>query len=210
MFEEVLPKKTKDSLALLGKSGLMKDAYLAGGTALALQIGHRISVDFDFFTQKQFESEIFVQQLSALPINFRLERLAWGTILGHLGETRFSLFYYNYPLLVKQADFLNINMAGIKDIAAMKIAAISDRGTRRDFIDLYFILEKEKICSLEEALELYDAKFKVLNQNKMHILKSLIYFEAAEKVETPKMLKNVNWKEVKKYFEREVKLIAPK
>ena len=210
MFEEVLPKKTKDSLALLGKSGLMKDAYLAGGTALALQIGHRISVDFDFFTQKQFESEIFVQQLSALPINFRLERLAWGTILGHLGETRFSLFYYNYPLLVNHVNFTGINIAGIKYLAAMKIAAISDRGTRRDFIDLYFILEKEKICSLEEALEFYGEKFKILHQNKMHILKSLMYFDEAEKVETPKMLKNVNWKEVKKYFEREVKIIAPK
>jgi len=58
MFEEVLPKKAKSALAILGESGLMKGAYLAGGTALALQIGHRISVDLDFFTQKQFESEI--------------------------------------------------------------------------------------------------------------------------------------------------------
>ena|SRR3989344_79951 len=210
MFEEVLPKKAKSALAILGESGLMKGAYLAGGTALALQIGHRISVDLDFFTQKQFESEILVQRLSALQINFRLERLAWGTILGHFGETRFSLFYYNYPLLVKQVNFSGINIAGIKDLAAMKIAAISDRGTRRDFIDLYFILEKEKICSLEEMLKFYGEKFKILHQNKMHILKSLMYFEEAEKAEVPKMLKSVSWKEVKKYFEWEVKIIAPK
>ena len=207
MFEEVLPKEAKRSLALLGESGILKDAYLAGGTALALQMGHRISVDFDFFTKKKFNSEMLVQKLAALPAKFQLERLEWGTILGYVGRTRFSLFYYNYPLLDKPAFFSGIKLASIKDIASMKIAAISDRGAKRDFIDLYFILAVEKAFSFKDVLNFYDKKFKVLRQNKMHILKSLIYFNDAEKVEMPKMLKDVNWKEVKKYFEKEVKEI---
>lgn len=77
MFEEILPKSAKNSLAILGESGLLKDAYLAGGTALALQIGHRISVDFDFFTSKEFDEKIFIQKIIRLPINFQLERTDW-------------------------------------------------------------------------------------------------------------------------------------
>lgn len=208
MFEKVLSKNARSGLALLGKSGLLKDAYLAGGTALALQIGHRISVDFDFFTQKKFREKIFVQKLSSLPIDFQLERLESGTILGNLGKTKFSLFFYDYPLLNKAREFLNINVASVKDIAPMKLLAISGRGTKRDFIDLYFIIGVEKIFSLAEIFDLYNQKFKVLVQNKMHILKSLTYFEDADKDLMPEMLKNIDWQKVKKFFETEAKLLA--
>jgi len=203
MFEEVLPKKTKQSLALLGKSGLLKDAYLAGGTALALQIGHRISVDFDFFTPKEFDEKILVQQLQERLPDFQLERIGWRTILGYLQKTRFSLFFYEYPLLFPVHKFLEINVVDIKDIAPMKIASIADRGTKRDFIDLYFIVAIEKILSLREALELYDKKFKLLKQNKAHIFKSLVYFEDAEKDEMPAMIKIIDWKIIKEFFEKE-------
>lgn len=87
----------------------------------------------------------------------------------------------------------------------MKIAAISDRGTKRDFIDLYFIIKMEKVLSLDEILRLYDKKFGLLKQNKIHILKSLCYFDDAEQEPMPKMLKDVSWKEVKKFFEEEIK-----
>jgi len=204
MFEAVLPKNTKESLAVLGKSKLLENAYLAGGTALALQIGHRVSVDFDFFTDQIFNEKSAVRELNNLPARFQLERLAQGTIVGYFNKTRFSLFFYNYPLLAKPKKFLNINIADIKDIAPMKLAAISDRGVKRDFIDLYFIL-KEKFYTLPEVFALYDKKFKVLNQNKLHILKSLTYFEDAEKNPLPKMLKDVDWPEVKKFFEKETK-----
>lgn len=210
MFEEVLPSKTKKSLALLGKSGLLKDAYLAGGTALSLRIGHRISVDLDFFTKKKFKEEIFIQKLAKLPVNFHLERLSWGTILGYLETTRFSCFFYNYPLLAKSNKFLNINVADIADIAPMKINAISDRGTKRDFIDLYFIIALEKTFTLEEILRLYDKKFKALQENKLHIFKSLVYFRDAEQNPMPKMIKNVDWSEVKKFFEKEVEILGRK
>jgi len=111
-------------------------------------------------------------------------------------------------LLFKKMNFSGINIADPRDIAAMKIAALSDRGTKRDFVDLYFIFAEEKIITLPETLKLYDKKFKTLRQNKIHIIKSLSYFEDAEKDEMPKMIKPVNWKKVKEYFITEQKKIA--
>lgn len=203
MFEEVLSKDAKKSLALLGKSKILKDAYLAGGTALCLQFGHRFSYDFDFFTQKEFDAEILVQRIKKLLPDFQLERTAWRTILGYIGRTRFSLFFYDYPLLFGTHEYFKINIVDVKDIAPMKIAAISDRGTKRDFIDLFFIINIKKISTFEGILKLYDRKFKLLRQNKFHILKSLYYFEDADKDEMPEMIEKVKWLEVKKFFKEE-------
>ncbi len=208
MFEEVLSRSTKESLALLGKSGILNDAYMAGGTALALQIGHRFSRDFDFFSIKEFDEDLLTQRIKELMSDFKLEKTEWRTIMGNIKKTRFSLFFYNYPLLFKTHNFLGVEIADVKDIAPMKIAAISDRGAKRDFIDLYFLIKVEKILSLAEALRLYEKKFKLLKQNKMHILKSLRYFEDADGTAMPKMIKNVSWREVKKFFEGEIKKIS--
>ena len=210
MFKEVLSKNAEKSLDLLGKSGLLKSAYLAGGTALAIHLRHRYSYDFDFFTSKNFNENILVQRLKELFPNFILEKKERGTILGYLGKTRFSLFFYKHPLLFKTHKFLDINIADIKDIAAMKIAAIADRGTKRDFIDLYFILNEAKIMTLEKSLKLYDKKFKVLPQNKVHILKSLLYFENADKDQSPKMIKPIKWPKVKEFFIDEQKRLTKK
>ncbi len=210
MFEEVLSKNESQSLAVLGKSGLLADIYMAGGTALALQISHRFSYDFDFFTPKEFDENMMVQRIKELMPDFELERKEWRTILGYIKESRFSLFFYSYPLLFKTDNFLGADIADIRDIAAMKIAAISDRGVKKDFIDLYFILEKEKILSLEKALELYDKKFETLKQNKLHILKSLQYFIDAEESEMPKMIKPISWPDVKSFFKKEVKIFSEK
>src|SRR4030043_2294207 len=160
MFEKVLSKNAKKSLALIGESGLMKEAYLAGGTALALEIGHRKSIDFDFFTAREFNENTVIQRLNSLLPDFELEKQDWRKILGYIGKTRFSYFFYEYPLQYKTLKFKNISLADPRDIAAMKIAALADRGTKRDFIDLFFIFEVEKIITLEEAMHLYDKKFK--------------------------------------------------
>lgn len=210
MFEEILSKNAKESLALLGESELVKNGYLAGGTALALQLGHRRSYDFDFFTTKKFDEEEFLKKLKKLLPSFQTERTGWKTLLGHLGKTKFSYFYYQYPLLFNPLKYGKINLADVRDIAAMKIAAVSDRGTKRDFIDLYYIFCVKKIISIDEAIRLYDLKFKTLRQNKIHVLKSLSYFEDADQDIMPKMIEPVNWRLVKKYFLTEQKKLASK
>jgi len=203
MFEKVLSKKAKESLALLGESKILEEAYLAGGTALALQIGHRLSYDFDFFTRKEFDEKMLVQRIKKVVPEFELESVSWRTILGYIQKTRFSLFFYDYSLLFPSRKFLKINIADVRDIAPMKIAAISDRGRKRDFIDLFFIVKIKKVLTLEEVLKLYDKKFKLLKQNKLHVFKSLSYFEDADKDEMPKMIEKIKWQEVKKFFKEE-------
>ena len=202
MFEQVLPGNTKAVLALLEKSGIIQKAYLAGGTALTLQLGHRISYDLDFFTQEEFDEQALLPEIEKIS-NFQLERLAWRTILGKFKDVKFSIFYYKYPLLYSAKKFGMINITDTRDIAAMKIAAIASRGTKRDFVDLYFICRET--MSLLDVIRVYDEKYRNLAATEIHIMKSLIYFEDAEPDEMPEMLKKASWEDIKKYFEGEIK-----
>lgn len=195
MFEQVLPGNTKAILAILGKSEIIQKAYLAGGTALALQLGHRISYDLDFFIQEEFDEKMLLPEVKKIS-GFQLEEIAWRTILGKLEDLRFSIFYYKYPLLYPTKTFGAIKVADVPDIAAMKIGAIASRGSKRDFVDIYFICKEA--ASLKEIIQLYDKKYGNLATTKMHIIKSLVYFEDAEPDEMPRMLKKATWKDVKK------------
>ncbi len=199
MFTNTLSKGAATALALLGKSNVLKDAYLAGGTACALQIGHRISVDLDFFTEKESPVEFILKQLEQLP-GFKLDETTKWTILGSFQKVKFSHFYYPYPLIKKASLFSQTSIASLEDIAAMKIDAICSRGTKRDFIDLYFLTKK---FSLDKILKFYDKKYGKLSNNIYHILKSFNYFTDADPQPSPKMLIPVSWEEVKKFFQAE-------
>lgn len=207
MFEQVLPGNTKKILALLEKSEIIQKAYLAGGTALSLQLGHRISYDLDFFIIEEFDVEILLPKIKNIS-NFELEKISWKTILGKFKDVRFSIFYYGYPLLYPTKKFGKINILDARDIAAMKIAAVASRGVKRDFVDLYFLCKE--VISLEETIELYDKKYKNLAATSMHIIKSLTYFEDAEDQDMPHMLRKLDWQQVKNYFNAEVKKIGKK
>src|SRR3989344_8458756 len=98
MFTETISAQTNHHLAILGKSKIMENAYLAGGTALALQIGHRRSYDLDFFTNGDFNAKLFLQKIGRFK-SYRHDRTGWRTILGKLGDVKFNLFYYPYPLM---------------------------------------------------------------------------------------------------------------
>lgn len=206
MFEKVLFGKTKNILALLVKSQLLKEAYLAGGTGCALHLGHRISYDLDFFTPKKFKTLSFAKKMTKIK-GFKLERTEWETILGKFNKIKFSLFYYPYPLLYSPKNFKGINVADLRDIAAMKISAISERGTKRDFIDLYAICQT---IPLEKTLSLYNRKYGTLSSNLFHLFKSLTYFEDAEGDVMPKILTPLSWQKVKKFFEKETKNLGKK
>jgi hypothetical protein len=204
MFEKAATKETRDILALLGRKKILEESYLAGGTALALQIGRRISYDLDFFTLLNFDRRLIMQKLSSL--DFKLERESEGTILGSISGIKFSLFRYKYPLLFKTKNYLGIKIADLRDIAAMKIDAISSRGTKRDFVDLYFLAKK---FGLKKLLNFYDRKYKLLQTNKFHLLKSLEYFaDAEEDIEPNMLIKDYSWLKIKEYFKEEATKIA--
>lgn len=207
MFTKTLLPDTLRAIQLISDVAEIKQAYLAGGTALALQIGHRISVDLDFFTLHEFKETQLITKLASLPKFIQTGTEQW-TIWGKIGRTRFSMFYYKYPLLKPTVSFENIQLASLADIAAMKIHAIEDRGTRRDFVDVYFLAKK---YTLEKMLEFYHKKYAVLEDHLYSILRSLDYFEDAEQEnQMPKMITTVAWEEVKEYFRKETRRLAEK
>lgn len=202
MFEKVLPKNSKEILTALSRSPFFRDAYLAGGTAAALQLGHRLSRDLDFFSPRDFEENALIQHLGSLG-NFKLDRLDWKTVLGFFRGVKFSYFFYQYPLLEPLLLYRGIKIASLADIAAMKINAVTGRGSRRDFVDLYFIITQTP-TPLSRCLDLYDQKYRNLAQNRVHLEKSLVYFDDAEEEPLPEMRQPADWEEIKKFFLKEV------
>jgi predicted nucleotidyltransferase component of viral defense system len=185
----------------------IRNAYLAGGTAMALQIGHRISVDLDFFTQEKFNEKELSKKLATHKEFVQAGTAKW-TVWGEIGDTKFSIFHYQYPLIEPTISFEGLHLASLADIAAMKIHAIEERGTRRDFVDVYFLA---KYFTLPQMLDFYQKKYAVLDDHFYHILRSLDYFEDAEKeTDLPKMLKEINWEEIKVFFREETKKLVEK
>ena len=209
MFTTVLSKTAKTALALLGKSRILPEkTYLAGGSALALHFGHRISVDFDFFTPSHFKAKEIVKKLEKISRFVFQEAEEKDTLLGIFEGVKFSLFRYDYPLVFKPIKYLGVLLADPRDIAAMKLAAIMDRGTKKDFIDIYFLIKKG--ISIEKAFKYYDQKYRLLANNLYSMIKGLSYFDDAEDSDIPEMIIKVDWEEVKKFLQNEVIRLANK
>lgn len=142
-YWEILNKPQKQ---VFSKLSFLRDlgAYLAGGTALALQIGHRTSIDFDFYTPKHFKSGHIIELIKKTfpELKIKIIRDIKNTFEAVLNSrVKLSLFFYDYKLLKKPADLENTSVISLEDIAAMKLIAISQRGKRRDFIDFYYLLK---------------------------------------------------------------------
>jgi len=208
MFEQTLPKTTRHYLDLLAQKGISQAFYLGGGTAIALRLGHRVSVDLDFFTPESFDVNDLESELQRFN-TYRRERHANDTLLGALEDLRISFFRYRYKLLETPTPFLGTQILQLPDLAAMKIEAIAQRNTKRDFIDLYF-LARESGISPEKALEYHKTKFAGLDINAGHLVLSLGYFDEADEDPMPQMTKPVNWNDVKKYFQHESKALLTK
>ena len=204
MPQEVISRKTKTNLETLKRIGILKGFYLAGGTGLALQLKHRLSVDLDFFTQKDFNTKNLIQKLKKTG-KLSVEKKTEDTLICGLNGTRLAFFKYDYPLLVSFKKFYGLKVADIKDIGCMKIDAISSRGAKKDFIDLFFICQKT--ISLEKLLRIFKKKYKSVDYNIIHIFKGLTYFEDAERNPMPKMIISVSWGKVKDFFKKEIQNI---
>lgn len=204
MYQEVIDAQTKYILEALSQIKKLQSFYLGGGTALALQLGHRKSIDLDWFSQKQISINQLKEDLSSLG-RLKIESEDTKTLNCLLDGLKLSFFVYPYQLLFPLVDFNHLKLADERDIACMKIDAISSRGTKKDFIDLYFLLEKYQ---LKDLLDLFDKKYTGIQYNRFHILKSLVYFEETETEPMLKMLKEVSWLKVKNTLKEEVKNIV--
>jgi len=195
MHPETLNKETGSVLNLIKDS--VSEFYLAGGTALALELGHRISVDLDFFSINDFSTQEIADKLKIkghLEINSKDK----DALNGSLNDVKISFLKYPYKLLFPTKEYNGVMLADERDIAAMKILAISDRGNRKDFVDLFMLLKK---YSLNNILGFFNEKYKEYNYNMLHILKSLVYFFDADLDLEPVYIHPISWNEVKKMIQ---------
>lgn len=195
-----IPAATKKALDLLSKLDWIRKNgwYLAGGTALTLQLDHRTSVDLDFFTQhKDFDAGFISTVL--FPYKWLITRTDKGTLYGELEGTKIS--FIAYPYFVPKQPFITygeIDILDAEDIAVMKIIAISQRGRKRDFFDLYwYITQREPLLNIIERV---DTQYPNLKHNYHHIIKSLMFFGEAEEDPEPQIFFDATWEEVKKYL----------
>jgi len=173
MFYDILDVRRKEILPLLANFKL--DFYLAGGTGLALQFGHRDSIDFDFFTEQAIDTVVLYEKIISVFADHRVEKIQEekNTLSVFIdGSIKVSFFTYRYPLLEPCLDEPFFSIASMADIGCMKLSAIVSRSTNKDYIDLYYILKK---ISLADLLIMAEEKMPDLDTNL--VLKSLVYFE---------------------------------
>ncbi len=189
----ILPEVQIRLFEVLSSQSFINDFYLAGGTCLALQIGHRQSIDFDFFTPADFDTSTLISILTQIG-QFDRDNEERNTINGRLNGVRLSFFGYRYGIIDVFKTYDSIRLAGLKDIAAMKLEAIAGRGSKKDFIDLFFLLQR---YTLEEIFSFHKIKYGIGLSNQYHHLKSLVYFADAESEAMPLMIHPLDWNYVK-------------
>lgn len=195
IFTQVLPAKTAELTGLFHQKqpSFLKKFYLSGGTALSLQFGHRESEDLDFFSQDSFDIQKIQQELIDFG-NIEDTELAEGAVNTFLNGVKVQFLEYPYDLVRPTVTWRFMRLSSVEDIACTKLQTIGMRGSKKDFVDIYFVL---KHYSLSELLELIQEKYQRVDYSKTHILKSLVYFEDAEKQPMPRMHKDIGWNEVK-------------
>lgn len=199
MYPATLYPKTVQVLEKICNQSFLAGFYLAGGTALALQLGHRKSIDLDFFTQDSFNPKTLLRELAVF--NPTVLQETTGTLDVMIDDVKVSFFEYKYPLLEQFTEFSGILLASVLDIACMKFTAISSRGSRKDFIDLYFVLNT---LSLNHIFEQFEIKFQNIKYSRTHILKSLTYFVDAETDPDVDYLIPISWEEIKQSLTKDV------
>ncbi len=200
---DILPQPTRKALDYLKDASWLPRGkwYLAGGTALALQAGHRQSVDLDFFTtEKTFPP---AEVIAHLPENvWQADIVKEGTIYGKIHHAKVSFIAYPFFIPVKpKLTYGFVEMLDKDDIAVMKIIAISQRGKKRDFVDLYWYVKNcAPLLSIVEKLK---RQYPTVAHNFQHIIKSLTYFDDADKDPMPPLLFDARWDDIKRFFQEE-------
>lgn len=201
MYSNVLLPATARVIEKIREATFLSAFYLSGGTALALHLGHRESEDLDFFTASTFDPQHLQAQVRSYGQLEGVE-IAEGTLNAFLDTVKLQFLNYPYPVLEPWSNWQGISVSSTLDIACTKLITISMRGSKKDFVDLYFLL---KHYSLQELFEQIDRKYQGVSYNRAHLAKSLVYFEDAETQPMPRMLQLVSWETVKAVITRTVK-----
>jgi len=194
-------------LALTGfmQSELRERFYLAGGTALSLQIGHRLSVDLDFFSPTEDIPSIRAELEKALQsLQGILADSSWGNLVYLVKEVRVGFYGYGFPLVAPVVETEGVKLASIEDIALMKLDAMLSRASRKDFYDLYFICQTLPISQIFKKAH---KKYPSVRDFEVQATKRLVFFDNAEKETDPSLLHDANWNSVKNYFIKQAKEI---
>jgi hypothetical protein len=204
LFYNALDASTLELLKVLQKIPDFNNLRLVGGTSLALQYGHRKSIDIDLFGSLLIDEFDISKNLDNIGNVIRLNN-SRNIHICTINGIKVDLVNYHYPWLDEVIDIDNLKLASTKDIAAMKISAITGRGTRKDFIDLYFLLQE---FSLQQIFEYYQRKYH--DGSLFLALKSLSYFEDADTDESPVMLQPIEWTYIKDFIVNELKCYLSK
>jgi hypothetical protein len=193
LHREALGRSQRSLLPRLAPLARQHGFHLAGGTALALQLGHRRSVDFDWFREDPIDDPLrLAADLRAAGLTFETERVERGTLHGRASGVRVSFLEYRYPLLRPLREVESLRLAALEDIAAMKLAAVAQRGSKKDFVD---VVSLGRRFGLVEMLAFYREKYGV--EDVGHVLVALAYFDDADRERMPMLLQRQSWPGVK-------------
>lgn len=194
---EVLGAVQKRVLRQLGPLMTQWQFYLGGGTALALHFGHRHSIDLDWFTGERISDPLgLAQKIRDKGVPLVSGQVEQGTLHATVSGVRVSFLEYRYPLLKAATLWPKFGclIASLEDLACMKLSASAQRGSKKDFVDIYALGLKH--CSLPDILRLYQQKYSI--QDLGHVLYSLVYFDDADRERMPQMLWDTDWRAIKK------------
>ena len=205
MHEHILNPAQKTVLSRLGFLTHIP-VYMGGGTALALQLGHRTSVDFDLYNPEKFDvgslKKLFLKKIPETQV---LNEHPDGTLQLNINGVDVSIFYHPYSLIGRLVEFHPIKLASLEDISASKIAAVVQRARQRDFVDIYYLSQK---LGFDKVLKSAFKKFPWYGDSPGIVLKSLTYFSEADTDREANRVKlfdtSLTWDHVKDFIKSSV------
>jgi predicted nucleotidyltransferase component of viral defense system len=202
LYRETVDPETFKLLVKLQSLASLQNFYLAGGTALSLYYGHRISIDLDLFTHTGFNTETVLHEISEAfsDDNVSIINEDRNSLLLSINDIKVDILSHQYALInpnIKSIDYIKIYAK--EDIIAMKLNALANRGTKKDFFDIYEVLQE---FTLRDLFNFFETKY--TNKDIYYVLRSLIYFEDAALDKDPIMIKKYDWEIVKEFITREV------
>lgn len=191
---------TSEQKRIFDKLKEFPEFYLAGGTALAFQIGHRVSVDFDLFSSKEISPKL-LNRVEQIFKKFEIKVIinSPDQLSVRIGKTKVDFVKYDFPLLLDLIDFKGVKLLSIKEIAAMKAYTIGRRPMFKDYVDLYFIF-KEKHITLDEIRRLSEKKYHDKFNFRL-FLEQLVYLKDLKTEKIKFLKKPVTKKEIEKFFQ---------